>query len=398
MARFQKYLGVAVLCGSMVGAWHLITTQTVESKTVAAVTQSAATASDTFASDLNQQVTSVTRLANHKTTTVIFDSDASSDDALALMLIANDPTVNLQAITVAGTGEAHAEPGAKNMAAVARLIGKSGVPVAYGRSEPLTKAGKPFPDFFRVAIDNLLEHTSIKPDASLTVSGNAVQLMKQTIEASEGKVAILATGPLTNVAELMTQYPNLKNRIEKIVVMGGAVKVAGNIDDLDPKANNKVSEWNFYADPAAAQRVVASGVPIVLIGLDATNQVPITKSFYEGLRHEDQPDLKLAYQMLKVIADQVGEKRFTEVMYLWDGLAAMVMVDPSVAVTEKMPLVVNPVNGQIKVAGKGEHGTQVNVVTRINHADFTLNKFVAIMKSNHIFAGRKLNKDTTLNS
>ncbi len=335
MARYQKYLGIAVLCGSIAGAWHLLSTQTVATTTVAAAIQSPATAADTFAADLNQQVTSITRLANRETRTVIFDSDASTDDALALMLIANDPKVNLQAITVTGTGEAHAEPGAKNMAAVARLIGKGNVPVAYGRGEPLTKAGKPFPDFLRQSMDNLLEHTSIKPDASITVGNNAVQLMKQTIEASDGKVAILATGPLTNVAELITQYPKLKTRIEKVVVMGGAVKVPGNIDDLDAKANNKVSEWNFYADPAAAQRVVASGVPVLLIGLDATNQVPITKSFYEGLSLEDQPDLKLSYQMLKVIADRIGEKQFTEVMYLWDGLAAMVMLDPAMAETEK---------------------------------------------------------------
>ncbi len=63
-----------------------------------------------------------------------------------------------------------------------------------------------------------------------------------------------------------------------------------------------------------------------------------------------------------------------------------------------MPLVVNPLNGQIKVAGKGEHGTMVSVVTKINHADTTLNKFVATMKSNHIFAQRKFYEDTARNN
>lgn len=350
---------------------------------------------DQFADALNRQITRLASQSPNHSRTVIFDNDAATDDALALILIGNDPSVNLQAITVTGTGEAHGREGAYNMAAIASLLGKLDIPVAYGHARPLSSAGKPFPAFLRVAMDNMLVGKNVKPHPDPRITDNAVKLIKQVVTNSKDKVTILATGPLTNIAEFVTQYPKLKDKIEKIVVMGGAVHVPGNIEELTPEANNKVSEWNFYADPQAAQKVFAAHIPITLVSLDACNQVPMTRKFYEALAGEDQPELKLTHGLMKMMVDKFGIEKFTNIVYFWDGLAAMVMLDPSLAETTKMQLVVDTTNGQVRVARDGDrHIASVDVVTKVINPDAALSNYIAMVKSNHIYASRQMHFQT----
>ena len=70
-----------------------------------------------------------------------------------------------------------------------------------------------------------------------------------------------------------------------IYMMGGAVDISGNIVEVDPSIKNTTAEWNIYVDPDAADRVFRSGVPITMVGLDVTNQVPVTQDFYLKLKH-----------------------------------------------------------------------------------------------------------------
>jgi inosine-uridine nucleoside N-ribohydrolase len=332
--------------------------------------------------------------ANSYARAVIFDNDAAIDDTMALILLSSDKSTNLKAITIAGTGEAHGRTGAENMAAVAHLLNQSDVPVAYGRALPLSKAGHAFPEFKRAATDQLLKGKNVVPHSGQISSDNAVELIRQVAESSDGKVTILATGPLTNVADFVSQYPQLKNKIERIVVMGGAVKVPGNIKALLPDTDNTVSELNFYADPEAVHRVFSSGIPVTLVALDATNQVPITKQFYDAVMVEHQPDLQLAAALLNDAVKNVGMNDFMRNFYFWDQLAAMVMLDPAIAEIQSMPLVVDANNGRVRMAGKGERATgNINVVTKIIKPDSVLSKYLAMTKSSHTVAMHRFNLD-----
>lgn len=391
----KKWIAAAVICGGLGIGWKVMTAAVVlpPKNFAARVTPH----QNSFAETLNHQVASVTRLASKHAKPVIFDNDAAIDDALALILIGNDPAVALQAITVSGTGEAHARQGAVNMAAVAAVMGKSQVPVAFGRAEPLTKAGKPFPSSLRKLTDNMLAGTSALSVASVTVTSNAVELMQQVIKTSKEKVTILATGPLTNIAEFIVQYPQLTAKIEKIVVMGGALNVPGNIEPVMPGANNQVSEWNFYADPAAAHKVFAAGIPITLVSLDATYQVHVTPQFYKSMRKQVQPEIRLGYALLKHAADHLGEDVFYQKYSMWDALAAMVLIDPTIAKTKVMSLKVSADNGQVVLAAKGERCPAITMVTEIMHPDHVLTKYIALVKSNHIFAQRKFYPITSPN-
>ena len=181
------------------------------------------------------------------------------------------------------------------------------------------------------------------------------------------------------------KYPHPEEKIEKIVILGGAVNVKGNIQALDPKSDNTVAEWNIYADPKAAEIVFSSKIPVTLVSLDATNQVPITKEFYESLSQQLQPGLKLIYQLLKVIVDNFGMELFLKEFYLWDPLAAMICFDPKIAITENMSILMDLETAQTKLVDKGSNGSSiVSVVIKIPDAQLILGRLIDEIKSNII--------------
>ncbi|MBS0289275.1 MAG: nucleoside hydrolase [Proteobacteria bacterium] len=296
---------------------------------------------------------------------VIFDNDGSSDDITALIYLASDPNVTIKGITMAATGEAHGLLGAKNMAAFCFQLGIGGIPIAYGTEKPISKSFLPFPDYLRQIIDNILEGKSIKEHPNPIITDNAVELIRTIVQESNDKVTILATGPLTNIAQFIDQYPALTNKIEKIVIMGGAIKAEGNIQALHKESTNKVAECNILADPEAAQRVFSSKIPVVLVPLDATNQVPMTEAFYLSLGLSQNPDHHLIYLLLKDIWDGFGREIFVNHFYLWDPLAAMICTQPAIAEYESMPLVVDLESGQTRVDVSNESSCHIQVATKI---------------------------------
>lgn len=316
---------------------------------------------------------------------IIVDNDASSDDVTALIYLLSHPDIVIEGITIAGTGEAHGPNGAENIADLCHLLGKPYTPIAYGNGIPCDLHGKPFPNFLREIIDNLFKDMNIPKNPTPNITSSAIDLIKNIVEVGDEKVTILATGPLTNIAEFIQTHPQLKDKIEKIVIMGGAVNVEGNIQALDHNSNNTVAEWNIYADPKAAEIVFTSNIPVTLVPLDATNQVPMTKEFYDSLSHQLQPGLKLIYQLLTVIVDNFGMEVFLNHFYLWDPLAAMICFDPEIALTESMPILIELKNARTKCVDKGHIGSSIiNVATKIIDAQLILKRFIDEIKLNLI--------------
>lgn len=98
------------------------------------------------------------------------------------------------------------------------------------------------------------------------VEQGAVEFMLEIIRASEEKITLVPTAPLTNIALLIMAYPEVKERIEKISLMGGGLAY-GNV--------TRTAEFNIYVDPEAARIVFESGIPIVMSGLDVTDKAAI---------------------------------------------------------------------------------------------------------------------------
>ncbi len=188
---------------------------------------------------------------------VIIDVDTGIDDAVALVLALKSEELDIKGITTVA-GNQTIEKTTRNTLDVVEYVGRGDVPVAKGRAGPLV----------REQIIAAYAHgesglgTAVLPKAKNDVHElDAVSFMKKTLEESDEKITICPVGPMTNIATLLLCYPHVKEKIEKIVLMGGGA-YRGN--------SNITAEFNIYADPEAANVVFASGVPLVMCGLDVT--------------------------------------------------------------------------------------------------------------------------------
>ena len=215
-----------------------------------------------------------------------------------------------------------------------------------------------FPQSWRLGVDSLLG-LSLPQGENPAVTDDALALIQSVLVSSSEKVNILTLGPLTNLGELFLNEESFQSKIKRIYIMGGAVHVPGNI--FSGEINNKSAEWNIYVDPAAAQIVFDSGLPITLIPLDATNQAPLTSRFYTRLKNDRQSsEADFIYEVLSKNQGMITSGSY----YFWDPLAAALLVDESLSKYEDQPLCVvqeeGPNSGQTLV-GEGCPVLQVAV-------------------------------------
>jgi inosine-uridine nucleoside N-ribohydrolase len=255
---------------------------------------------------------------------VVIDTDMAADDWMALLYLLRRPDVAVKAITVTGAGEAHCEPGTRHARGLVALANRGTIPVACGRTTPLQGAHA-FPATWRADVDSLLGLT-LPNTSSTPAQQTAVDLLTSVIQASPQKVVLLTLGPLTNVAEALQRTPSLVTKLAMIYIMGGAVEVPGNIAESGVGIANHVAEWNLYVDPHAAAVVLASGAPITLVPLDATNHVPLTGSFYQRLKAaHGSPVAGFVFDVLTQRYALIQSGGY----YFWDPLAAAILTDES---------------------------------------------------------------------
>lgn len=263
-------------------------------------------------------------------TLVILDTDISPDSWAAILFAALHPGANLLAVSASGTGEAHGPRGARNAQRLLHLAGKPRIPVSYGPSRPLS-GDKHFPNLMRFIIDRMMFQKITKPQAPLPVQ-DSLSLIPTILRQSKEKIAIAAVGPQTNLATILTTQPELNAKIKGIYIMGGALDVPGNIQGLDRNSNNTTAEWNFYCDPLAAQKVFESGVPVYLVPLDATNQVPISEHLKSKLASLDNPPSRFYSKVLDLLTGALGQR---DTFYLWDPITTACALEPSLASFKK---------------------------------------------------------------
>lgn len=260
----------------------------------------------------------------------IIDTDMAGDDWMAILYLLQRTDIEVRAITVTGTGEAHCDPGVQNTMNLLLLAGNPDIPVACGHETPL-QGDHVFPSEWRDSVDAMAGielPTNTNPDSELS----AVELLTEQLNAAEEPVTLVTLGPLTNVAEALQAEPTLIDHLERIYIMGGAVTVPGNL-----YTENTTAEWNVYVDPLAASLVFESGAPITLVGLDATNQTPMTMDFYSRITEDrTTPEAEFVYQTMTANLDGIRAGW----MSFWDPLAAVASSDPSIISVEEHSLIV----------------------------------------------------------
>lgn len=297
---------------------------------------------------------------------IIIDTDMAADDWMAILYLLQSPLAEVKAITLAATGEAHTRPGINIGCRLLKLASKEGIPVTTGRSKPL-KGNNTFPLAWRLAVDARLglrlPGTKQKRDQA-----TAVELMIQQLSTAVTPITIVALGPLTNLGELLQTRPDLKENIAHIAIMGGALAVPGNIQAPGVRIRNPHAEWNIFVDPVAANIVFASGIPVSLVPLDATNKTPLTLAFYEKVAADHtNPAAEFVYRLLKRLKNLIGRHQY----YFWDPLTAVITTHPHIAQFTSYPVCViedeGPTCGR---TARSENGPPIHICTGVDQTIF----------------------------
>jgi purine nucleosidase/pyrimidine-specific ribonucleoside hydrolase len=202
---------------------------------------------------------------------IIHDCDPGHDDAIAMLLAVQSPRIDLRGVTTT-FGNCSVDDATRNAMRVLTLARATATPIARGAAGPLVgeadlgnyvhgKSGLDGPNL---------------PEPRMEVSAlTATKLMMDIISSSVEPVTIVATGPITNLAQLLLDHPQIKSRIAHIIFMGGSTE-RGN--------HTPTAEFNTYADPEALALVLACGLPVSMVGLNLTHQALATPAIVEKMR------------------------------------------------------------------------------------------------------------------
>jgi purine nucleosidase/pyrimidine-specific ribonucleoside hydrolase len=265
---------------------------------------------------------------------VIIDTDPGIDDALALALALRSPELRVEAITTVG-GNVNVELGTSNALRVLEALRiENPPPVARGAGRPLE----------RDAVDASHVHGAdgLGDISKLMEAGGgpryaipratacdqeAVDLILDVIRKNPGEITLIAVGPLTNVALAIERDAATMKQLAELIVMGGSVAGIGNV--------TPAAEFNFFADPHAAQRVLRAGLNTTLVGLDVTHQTLLAKSDFEKqLARSNDPSGRFLADVSELYFAVGTARRGDAVCPLHDPLAVGVAIDRSFVRTQ----------------------------------------------------------------
>src|SRR5271157_1504874 len=248
---------------------------------------------------------------------LVIDVDTGIDDALALLYACAAPAAEILGFsTVVGNVDLGAAT--RNTRAVLALAGRGNIPVWPGAAIPLAPTSA---DARHVHGESGLGHAVLPEPPEPTSRTHAVDAIVGAARAHAGRLILVATGPLTNIALAVMREPELPSLVRRFVIMGGAYAEAGNVT---PSA-----EFNIWHDPEAARIVFRAfgggGAPLVAVGLDVTRKTTFDEADVAAFaaRVAGKP---LGPALTRFIAD--ASRFYFDRMEKWQGLRHLVMHDP----------------------------------------------------------------------
>jgi len=287
---------------------------------------------------------------------VVIDLDLDSSDIAALSVLLRDPALDIRAILVDGTGLVHCGPGLRNTAYLLGQFGISGIPIACGR-EDAGPDGRPFPADWRIGPDTAWG-IDIPPQISTGMPEEASALLSRVAAESTTPLTIVALGPWTNLEDALASDPALEARIAGIHAMAGTLDAPGNVIIDGVTAEDRL-EWNVAADPSSVAAVMATSIPISIVPLDATDDVPVPPDLADRLATDRAgAGADLTYELLVRAPGRMTDPG----QQLWDELAALTVSQPDLVTWQEATLTITP-------AGRLERSTAGRPVRFASAAD-----------------------------
>jgi len=249
-------------------------------------------------------------------TKIVIDCDPGHDDAMAILLALASPELELVGVTTVA-GNQTLDKTTRNALVTLEVGGRTDIPVGAGADAPLSRELR---TAAHVHGETGLDGPELPEPSTQPVAAHAADFLAELIEPG---VVLVPTAPLTNLALLFERHPEVHERIERIVWMGGAIG-EGNV--------TPAAEFNAFVDPEAAAIVFASGIPITMIGLDVTHKALFTRAHAEGLRGAGR-----AGRFVAELSDFF--QRFHERSYgfegspIHDAMAVAQVIDPTLVTT-----------------------------------------------------------------
>lgn len=248
---------------------------------------------------------------------LIIDTDPGVDDAFAIYLALKSPAFQLLGLTTV-FGNGPVEQCTDNALRLLQSFGASHVPVARGCATPLFHAPLPFADF--VHGKNGLGDVDLPSFNQSPVNHHAAEFIIKKAYEYEGELCICAIAPLSNLALALQWDPSIAYKIKKVVVMGGAIRVGGNVSPM--------AEANIMGDVHAADKVFTAPWPVTLVGLDVTHQVQLTPEFLTRLQDHGGASGKFLSQVSQFCLRFYQDTRKLAGLAAHDPTALAYLLDP----------------------------------------------------------------------
>jgi inosine-uridine nucleoside N-ribohydrolase len=270
----------------------------------------------------------------------LIDTDPGIDDALALLLAWSSPELQLAALTTVA-GNVPVEDATRNLLQLMALRGiEPRPPVAQGAAAPLARPLVTARGYH--GEDGLGDAPGWASTPPMPEGPTAAELIVDTLREAAEPPTLIALGPLTNLALAVELDHAALRRAGRVIVMGGAVEVPGNV--------TPTAEFNIHVDPEAAARVLEAGLRLDLVPLDATRQAVVSRAAFEGaLRRRPSPLAERIAAFTRrgfLPRDALG----TATMVLHDPLAVAVALDPSLVGWQPTRLQIG-LDGQTRAGG-----------------------------------------------
>ncbi|MCI8970404.1 MAG: nucleoside hydrolase [Oscillibacter sp.] len=254
---------------------------------------------------------------------IICDCDPGHDDAVAILLAANSPELELLGVTIVAGNQTLDNTG-RNACHVLQWLGAEQIPVYTGCDRPMVRD--------RVTAGDIHGETGLDgpvfPPLRKTVEAeHAVSYLIRTLLDSQGDIIVVTSGPMTNLGMALRMEPRIADKIRRIVLMGGSC-TNGNV--------TPAAEFNILADPEAAHVCFSSGRPITMIGLDVTRKVLCYPEIVERMARVNTCASRLFVDLMGYFCKAQKEVFGWEGGPLHDPVTIAALLDPELVVTKPM--------------------------------------------------------------